>query len=93
MVFFDEDTKKTIITWLGQQGISTILLCCILGFIGYGIVVLVPTHLTMIQDGYEKNAATLSRSLEKIADSHDKDREMFMRMITDRNFRPGAIGP
>jgi hypothetical protein len=90
MVFFDEMTKKRILEWLASQGISTILLICILGFIGYGVVVLVPSHIAQIQRGYEVNAETLSNSLEKIADSHDKDREMFMRILTDKSMRATA---
>lgn len=90
MVFFDDVTKKRILEWLAAQGISTILLICILGFIGYGVVVLVPSHITQIQKGYEVNAETLSNSLEKIAESHDKDREMFMRILTDKSMRATA---
>jgi len=93
VVLFDDATKKQILLWLKDQGISTILLIAILVFIGYGVVVLVPYHISMIQEGYEKNAATLSRSLDKMADSHDKDREMFMRMLNDRPVRFGSGSP
>jgi hypothetical protein len=90
MVFFDDVTKKRILEWLAAQGISTILLICILGFIGYGVVVLVPGHITQIQKGYEVNAETLSKSLDKIAESHDRDREMFMKILTDKSMRATA---
>jgi hypothetical protein len=84
LVLFDDATKKKLLEWAASQGISTILLIAILGFIGYGVVVLVPSHIKLIQDGYEKNAATLSKSLEKMADSHDKDRDLFMRIISGK---------
>jgi hypothetical protein len=84
MVLFDDNTKKEVLSWLKDQGISTLLLISILAFIGYGVVVLVPSHILMIQEGYEKNAATLSKSLEKLAESHDKDRDMFMRMVSGK---------
>ena len=76
----DQTYQKTI-DWLLNQGISTILLCAILMFLGYGIIYLIPDHITQIQKGYEQNAATLSRSLESIAESHDRDREMFLRLL------------
>ena len=78
------ETKEAIIDWLKQQGVSTVLLCGILAFLGYAVIFLVPVHLTMIKDGYkevsERNAATI----EKIVDSHDKDRQMFVDILNGR---------
>jgi hypothetical protein len=79
-----ESIKERLIEWLLQQGVSTILLCCILAFMGYGIIYMVPAHLEMIQSGFQKNAQELSRSIEMLAASHDRDREMFLRMLGTR---------
>lgn len=78
---FAEEDRRKIIEWIAQQGVSTILLCLILGFIGYAIVVLVPQHIAIIQAGYEKNAAALEKSMEKMAESHDRDREWYAKML------------
>src|SRR5512147_51487 len=38
----DQDTKKLVAAWIAQQGVPTILLFCILGFLAYSMVVLIP---------------------------------------------------
>ena len=85
-----EDLKNKIVNWLLQQGVSTVLLCAILSFMAYGIVFLVPTHLELIQKGYEKNASQFTNSLDAVVQSHDRDREMFLRMIDGKSFGNGT---
>lgn len=78
------DTKEAIVDWLKQQGVSTVLLCAILAFIGYGVVFLVPVHIEMIKDGYREISERHSATVEKLVDSHDKDRQMFVDLLSGR---------
>ena len=78
------ETKEAIIDWLKQQGVSTVLLCAILAFIGYAVVFLVPVHLTMIKDGYKEVSERNSQTIEKIVESHEKDRQMFVDLLNGR---------
>lgn len=79
-----DDTKNKILNWLLQQGVSTVLLCAILGFMGYGIIWIVPSHLELIQRGYEKNASQFTDALDNVVAAHERDREMFLRMLDSR---------
>jgi hypothetical protein len=78
------DTKEAIIDWLKQQGVSTVLLCAILVFIGYGVIFLVPVHIEMIKDGYKEITDRHAVTIEKIVDSHDRDRQMFVDLLNGR---------
>lgn len=78
------DTKEAIIDWLKQQGVSTVLLCAILAFIGYGVVFLVPVHIEMIKDGYKEITERHAITVEKIVESHDRDRQMFIDLLNGR---------
>lgn len=78
------DAKEKLIEWLFSQGVSTVLLCGILVFLAYGVIVLVPTHIAQIEEGYGRNAEIMSKSLDKIADSHDRDRQMFIDLLSGR---------
>ena len=78
------DTKEAIIDWLKQQGVSTVLLCAILAFIGYGVVFLVPVHIEMIKDGYQEITDRHAITVEKIVESHDRDRQMFVDLLNGR---------
>ena len=78
------DTKEAIVDWLKQQGVSTVLLVAILAFIGYGVVFLVPLHIQMIKDGYKEIAERHAITVEKIVESHDRDRQMFVDLLNGR---------
>ncbi len=80
-----DDTKNKIINWLLQQGVSTVLLCAILGFMVYGIIWIVPAHLELIQRGYEKNPAQFTSALDNVVAAHERDREMFLRLLGARS--------
>ena len=56
----------------------------ILAFLGYVFVYLVPEHLSAIQDGYERNAASLEKSVDKLVSSHEKDRALWLELINSR---------
>ena len=79
-----QDTKDRILEWVFQQGVSTVLLCGILVFIAYAVLKVAPIHIQQIEDGYQRNAEILNRSLERLADSHDRDREMFIQLLNGR---------
>jgi hypothetical protein len=79
-----QDTKDRILEWVFQQGVSTVLLCGILVFIAYAVLQVAPIHIQQIEDGYQRNAEILNKSLERLADSHDRDREMFIQLLNGR---------
>lgn len=88
-----DNAKEKLIDWLFSQGVSTVLLFAILAFLAHGVVVLVPTHIKQIEEGYGRNAEMMSRSLDKISDSHDRDRQMFIDLLQGRiptTMRPGG---
>jgi hypothetical protein len=79
-----DQTKEALIDWLKQQGVSTVLLCAILAFIGYGVIFLVPVHIEMIKDGYQEVTDRHAVTVEKLVDSHDRDRQMFVDLLNGR---------
>lgn len=79
-----QDAKEKLVDWLFQQGVSTVLLCGILCFMGYAVIYVVPTHIDQIDKGYQRNADSLSKSLERIVESHDRDRRLFIDLIQGR---------
>ena len=78
------ETKEAIVDWLKQQGVSTVLLCGILAFIGYAVIFLVPVHLAMIKDGYKEVTERHAQTIESMVQSHDKDRQMFIDLLSGR---------
>lgn len=78
------ETKEAILGWLKEQGVSTVLLCSIMAFIGYAVVFLVPEHIKMIKDGYKEVSEIHTATVEKIVTSHDKDRQMFIDLLSGR---------
>lgn len=81
---FRGDWKTLAAKWLVSQGVPTVLLCAILAFLGYVFVYLVPEHLSAIQGGYERNAASLEKSVDKLVSSHEKDRALWMDFLNGR---------
>ena len=79
-----QDSKEKLFDWLFSQGVSTVLLCGILAFLAYGVVVLIPAHNDQIERGYGRNAEIMARSLEAITLSHDRDRQMFVDLLSGR---------
>jgi hypothetical protein len=58
--------------WLVNQGVSTVLLFCIVFGGGYMAYVMIPQHLATIQQGYERIADRHDKAVEKLAESHEK---------------------
>ena len=79
-----QDTKDRILEWVFQQGVSTVLLCGILLFIAYAVLKVAPIHIDQIEQGYQRNAEILNKSLERLAESHDRDRQMFIELLNGR---------
>lgn len=78
------DWKQTILSYSARQGPIFVLLAGVLAFLAYCVVYVVPTHLETINKGYEKNAATLKDSVQILVDSHEKDRQLFEKMMLER---------
>ena len=79
-----QDVKDRILEWMFQQGVSTVLLCGILAFMGYAVVFIVPSHIDQIERGYQRNAEITAKAIEAIAASHDRDRQMFVDLLNGR---------
>jgi hypothetical protein len=77
-----------VVEWLFQQGVSTVLLCAILAFLGYSVIFIVPTHFDQIEKGYGRNAEITAKAIEAIAASHDRDRQMFIDLLSGRQLTP-----
>ena len=84
----DQDTKKLVAAWIAQQGVPTILLFCILGFLAYSMVVLIPeVDKKRSEEIAERISALVEKQNESIimmVESHDKDRELFIELMRDR---------
>lgn len=87
-----EKAKDEALKWLLSQGSSTVILICILSYLAYSVHTQVPKHLEAIQDGYalqeqrflqalEQRDSKLTDALKQISDSHDRDRELFIRLL------------
>jgi hypothetical protein len=79
-----QDVKDKLLDWIFAQGVSTVLLCGILTYLAYAIQFLVPAHFEAIEKGYGRNAEITARALESIASSHDRDRQMFIELLSGR---------
>ena len=75
------DWKSIVVAWLVSQSVPTVLLCAILGFMGYAVIVLIPLHIAAINDGYNRNSEALDRSVDKIVASQEKDRQLWITLI------------
>lgn len=79
-----QDAKEKLIEWIFQQGVSTVLLCGILVFIAYAVLKVAPVHIDQIEKGYQRNAEILNKSIDKMMESHDRDRQMFVDLLNGR---------
>ena len=81
----DNDTRKLVVQWAAQQGVPTILLFCILGFLAYSMVVLIPeVDRKRSEEIAERISALVEKQNESIimmVESHDKDRELFIQLM------------
>lgn len=75
--------KELAARWLLAQGVSTVLLFMICGFIGYSVVYMIPLHLTTIQEGYEKIEESNETQLSRIMDSHDRQLQSITNSFRD----------
>lgn len=77
----NRDWKSVVVAWLVSQSVPTVLLCGILGFMGYAVVVLIPKHIDAINSGYARNSESLDKSVDKIVASQEKDRQLWITLI------------
>jgi formiminotetrahydrofolate cyclodeaminase len=84
----DNETKKLVAAWIAQQGVPTILLFCILGFLAYSMVVLIPEVDKKRSEEIAQRISDLvtrqNEAITKMVESHDKDRELFIELMRDR---------
>lgn len=70
--------KVLAFKWLAKQGVTTVLLCAILGAMLYGgyyaMTTAIPEHITSIRAGYKEVAIEHKQAIEVIQKSHDADR-------------------
>lgn len=83
MVLSDK-TKERIAEWFLSQGIPSILLCAVLAFMGYCVIELVPVHLDMIQEGYDRNANELGKAFDQQIEAHERERSIWLQMVNDK---------
>jgi hypothetical protein len=70
------------IAWLVNQGVSTVLLFCILAGGSYLTYVMVPKHLETIQQGYERIDERHDQAIEKLAIAQEKTVDRLISVIT-----------
>lgn len=68
-------------SWLVNQGASTVLLTVLIIGGGYMAYVMIPAHIKAIQDGYEKVNERNSVAIEKLAASHEKAVDRIINII------------
>jgi len=85
-----DELKRKLVDWLFNQGASTVILIGILCFMGYAAIFLAPVHIEMIKTGYKEIADIHDKSMNKVVESHDKDRQMFIDLLGGRTLTNGT---
>ena len=80
-LLLSETGKEKVVDWLLSQGVSTILLCAILGFMCYRSIYVEPEQVKAIQAGYQDNADRYLSAIQSVVNTHEKDRELFIRLL------------
>ena len=73
----DVSIQSKVVAWLVHKSDTTILLFLLL----YGVWVKSEVLLTSIQQGYDKNASALEKSVDKILTEKEKDRALIMSLV------------
>lgn len=81
----DVSIQSKVVAWLVNKSDTTILLFLLL----YGVWVKSDVLLTTVQAGYDKNAAALEKSVDKLIAEKEKDRQ-FMLSLINRDIRDSA---
>ena len=83
--------------WLLQQGITAVLLFCVLGYIAYALERVVPRHIDRQNEGrlkeIEKLTESSERQLNRISDSFDRDQERDETRYRDLMIRSLGFAP
>ncbi len=73
----DVSIQAKVTAWLVNKSDTTILLFLLL----YGVWVKSDAMLTAVQAGYDKNAAALEKSVDKLVAEKEKDRQFMLSLI------------
>lgn len=73
----DVSVQAKVVAWLVNKSDTTILLFLLL----YGVWVKSEVLLTSIQQGYDKNASALEKSVDKMIADKEKDRTFIMSLV------------
>jgi hypothetical protein len=76
-----QDAKERILEWLFSQGTSTVLLCCILGFMAYDKITLEPQRAKSQQDANQELALRHVDAIKQVIASHERERDVFLAML------------
>lgn len=83
----DVSIQAKVVAWLVAKSDTTILLFLLL----YGVWVKSDAWLATIQNGYDRNAATLEKAVEKMSAQHDKDRLFMLELVRQHATTGGTI--
>lgn len=75
--------KEMTAKWLFSQGTSTVLLVAMLVSMGYIAQSVIPWHMQMMQQGYDRNAAELKAATAPLANSVDKLADRIDRVVDE----------
>ena len=73
----DVSIQAKVVAWLVHKSDTTILLFLLL----YGVWVKSDTVIASIQAGYDKNAAALEKSVDKLVAEKEKDQQFMLSLI------------
>lgn len=73
----DVSIQAKVVAWLVNKSDTTILLFILL----YGVYVKSDAMLAAVQTGYDKNAAALEKSVDKLIAEKEKDRQFMFSLI------------
>lgn len=73
----DVSIQSKVVAWLVNKSDTTILLFILL----YGVYVKSDAMLAAVQAGYDKNAAALEKSVDKLIAEKEKDRQFMFSLI------------
>lgn len=79
----ERSVQDRILDWVGQQALSTVLLLALICVVVWGINVVIPDHLRMIQDGYERIEERQSAQFRAVTDQFQADQERDRQMLKE----------
>jgi hypothetical protein len=87
--------KEKLASWAASQGVSTVLLLLIMAGVWFGRSDIV----TQIQNGYDRNAASLEKAVlvvqkqfDRVAEQGEADRKLLIEILRERQNSSVASG-